>query len=396
MEPVVHSLHLRIKGSWRDAWLYKQSLVLWTREGHLEFVSLDDIRAQVSSEHGHAVAVAADYLIFRNDWKASGQFGDLLQIAGFRALFLAFLEGKSSLTLDLQLETKGSGNAPVHEGYALDTVAYGNRLLSATDSGLYETEFDPAFPDSDNPTLRLSDNPAYSIAARNGQFVVSQGDAGLTTREIAFGDGAEWWRAAEQQPLELVDDYSQRVAFSSYNVLNYRGEPAPTYLEAKTERVKATGSSRFDSTRIVGFKDPSTIEGILFASSDGASTTDIGPGRYVIGNAGYRLLVRDGDSVSVINLSNFKKNGVEASRNSAYKPNRLDVELANSALSTSSLSSGFLVETFGSVGLITERGSHVIIDEPRNRVRTFPTSRRYQDAFLAVDDSFVELVGFID
>lgn len=402
------SIRIRIPGVWMDAWLYKGALVLWSPVGEIRAISLDEIRASLVRVAGKHVGVAADYLIFRNDWKASAQFNDLMGIKPVRDGLFGAIRTASSITFELpHLHERSTGTEP-HEGYLLDTAVYGNRVFSATESGVFETEFNPEYPDSTNPTVQIHDRHVSSVEAYASTIAISAGDSGLLKRNIEFGYGAAWASHVDGSPLELIDDFSLHSSFSSYNILNYRGAMAPSFLRAQVRHDPPSGTDKYARAVVSRYERPALIEGAVHehfrkrvASSRSTENPDnVSPSNLadveVIGNSNYHLLVRSGTDTAILNVSAFDGKPVEVKYNSAFGRDESRLELASRALTTQALRSGFLVETFDSTGLITQKGSYVLIDEPRVRIRSFPKSKRHDDMFIAIGDDFVELVGFTD
>lgn len=407
MSKVMKSVRIRIPGVWSDGWLYKESLVLWSLDGDLCFLPLSEIRGAVQREAGHQVAVASDYLIFRNDWKYSAQFTDLIRLPQVASGLFDFFGDDEVLTVAIRDSAVRSSGTTSHSGYVLDTEVYANRIYSASEEGLFETEFNPNFPETENPMLQTTDQPALAVAARSGKVAVSLGSEGLLTRDITLGHGDGWWSVAEQEKFETADDYSLGVSFSSFNLLNYRGEDAPHFLRAKTRRVPPQGNGQYDETVIDEYEPAvnllAPVTQVLKSGDKveiddkSAIATHEGRGNIrVVGNSGYHLLVTDSDGSAVVNISAFDKKPLQLRQDPKFSQKRIDSSLVSEALSTQTLRSGFLLETFDKTGIITERGSHVLIDDSRVRIRSFPRSKRHHDCFLAVGEDFVELVGFIE
>jgi hypothetical protein len=106
--------------------------------------------------------------------------------------------------------------------------------------------------------------------------------------------------------------------------------------------------------------------------------------------------VKNQGSHSVVNVSAFAKKPVQVRPDQGFRSDRIESAFLDETLSTQALRSGFLLETFGATGLVTERGTYSIISDPRVRLRSFPRSKRHNDCFVAVGEDFVELVGFIE
>lgn len=404
MNSILKSIRIRLPGEWVDAWLYKETAVFWSPDGFLYYLPLREIRAAIERIAGRHVAVVADYLVFRNDWKQSKQFSDLLTfVPNLRDSLLSVFEG-DSLTIEVEgVDQRLSRSAP-HVGYILDTAVYGNRVYSAGESGLFETEFNPQFPESENPTIEVVDNEVLAVIANGGRAAFSCGEAGLRTRSIEFGFGKVWWDNLAK--VGTVDDYSIDTSFSTLDLLNYTGDAAPHFLRARTRWEDPSGSAQYRQRIVVDYDQPLEMIGAIrkalnsnhrIAMSGEVVTDSLETGLKVIGNSNYHLLVSDNGRHSVINISALSDSKpARLYRNRGFREEKMGSGLVSNAISTQTVTSGFLLEGFDSTGLITERGTYVVIDEPRVRLRAFPRSRRHHDCFVAIGDNFVELVGYIE
>ncbi|MEB0003499.1 hypothetical protein QN357_11230 [Cryobacterium sp. RTC2.1] len=124
------------------------------------------------------------------------------------------------------------------------------------------------------------------------------------------------------------------------------------------------------------------------------STDDL----YVVGNSNYRLLVSDGkDYASVVDLgfgSQSEKRGIAPSR--SFGEAGLNGRIVASTLSTQQLDSGFLLQGFDYLAVMTSRGCFDFSGSDILRTRSFPRSLRHTDSFAAIANDFVDLVGFIE
>ena len=218
------SVRIRIPGVWSDGWLYKESLVLWSLDGDLCFLPLSEIRGAVQREAGHQVAVASDYLIFRNDWKYSAQFTDLIRLPQVASGLFDFFGDDEVLTVAIRDSAVRSSGTTSHSGYVLDTEVYANRIYSASEEGLFETEFNPNFPETENPMLQRQINPCSGCEIRQSRSVARQQRI-VTPRHNAARRhmGTVGGASRSRKNLRPPDDYSLGVSFSSFNLLNYRG-----------------------------------------------------------------------------------------------------------------------------------------------------------------------------
>lgn len=283
------------------------------------------------------------------------------------------------------------------EGFLLDVAVTGNRVFSATTTGLFETEFNPEYPENDNPLILSESGRVNSVAIASNTIAAAMEDKGLRTAPIFFGLGANWHSSPSS--LKLIDDYAISTSFSSYNLLNYNGDATPEFFRARTQREAAGGNQSYDRTVILDHERP---ESILKPVTDAAvAGVTVGPASdelYVVGNSNYRLLVSDGrEFASVINLgwgSPAERRGIVRSRD--FVVDSRAGEMVATASETRQLKSGFVLESYETISLLMRDGIHLLPDQGVLRTRTFPRSRRHEDTFASICNDHVDLVGFLE
>lgn len=381
---------LRIPGDWSDCFLYKETLLLWSRAGGLYFSPLAALQGAVARSAHAELSPLIDLLLMRNDWLHSAQHGSLMRSTGVRrALLEPIADGDR--VIEIESLSVDAVPSPDHDGYLLDVAVYANRVFMATSAGLFETEFNPEYADKGNPTIQTSSASTTSIAVRGSMLAASQGESGLVVRGVELGHGAEWWRRAQAETPRRVDDYSLHVAHTTYDLANYRGAIAPTLLRADTAQVQ--GNGRFPETVVSDYDDGQPIDDLVRRHLEDESSDGAAESFRVVGNLGHRLLISSDDRAEVANLAAYPGKDVEVNRNGSYRPSKIDPRSVRDALRTHPMRSGFLLEGFNDTAIVTDEGSFRLIDEPRARLRTFPGSRRYNDCFAAIGDGFVDLVG---
>lgn len=389
-------LTVRIPGLWEDAWLYRENLLVWDRRGRLYYVPIDALRNRVRHARDNHHAVLAEHLVFRSERKSSHEFQNLFAIPSVRREFFAPLTASTEVVVPIDISDFRQASIEATPGNLTDTVAYGNRLFTTSDAGVFETQFDSRY-DEGSPLLQVHAAPATAIVAGNGQFAVSLGEVGLVSREVGFGDGDQWIDSAREGVLETLAPYSRTVARSSVHLVNYGESPVPDFIRATTHLERR--SNGFTENIITEFGEPSSLDESLQRAIGPALTVDdvrAGEGFDVLGNANYRLLVQIGDEVSVLNMLATRD---RALRVTPYR--RIDVGYAiprtlSRTLSTQALRSGFLVEHVGGVHVLGDFGVVELADELVVQARTFPASRRYVDTVALVREDSLDLVGFVD
>lgn len=395
----VRKFVLRIPGQWDDAWLYREQLLIWDRFGRLYSISLDEVRRAVSTAGDHHLSVLAEYLVLRSARKTMSEFRDALAIQSIKREFFLPLETHPETLVELKDLGLRPAAIEAVPGNLTDTVAYGNRLFAASDAGVYETQFDARY-DDESPLLEVASTPSTAVVAGNGQVAASLGDRGLVARAVGFGDGPDWATAAEAESISLLAPYSRSVSRSSVHLLNYGEDAIPDFITAAAHtEVRANG---YKENVITSFAEPTVIRDQVMGSiRDDPFETDPSDreGFEVMGNAGYRLLVRRGSEIDVLNLRQSATKGVVVQ----HDRRRPRVELARDqgptirhTLATHQLTSGFLVEHIGGAHILTDAGIIELATELAVQMRTFPNSRRYDDTVVLVREGSLDLDGFID
>jgi hypothetical protein len=395
----LRTLKIRIPGKWEDAWLYRGSLILWTTESDIYWVDLDQLETVLRGQHGPHLAFLSNQLVLRSERKASSDF---VALRGLPDVFAALLEPiLSEPDTVLSIEGAPIEVAPIERipGHVLDTQVYGNRVFSATDEGIYETQFSPKFPSSDSPLLQLTSHPSTSIISGAGRIAASLGEGGLISRAVDFGDGASWWVYADElnaRPQKLAD-YSRRVSRSSVHLLNYGESSIPTFFYADTV-TQQSGAFRESITTDyhAGDRIDHQLRDLLLEPSGDA--TDAQPDDFrVYGNANYRLLARAAGKTNIVGLlPDAKKKSVSVRHDRTYaKSERLALG-DGPPLSVHALASGIAIETFEGLSVLGAEGIYSIEREQCVQVRTFPHSKRYRDTLVAVCEDHLDLVGFVE
>jgi len=399
--------HLRIPGQWNDGWLYKEHLILWSRSGQMFVTELAELLEKAHTQLTPALSVAADYAIFRNDWKSSEQVNRLIEVADVRqAFFKDFPDSGAPLIMEIEsLEMRPSQSDPV-PGFILDVSLYADHIFTGTSEGLFESRFDAKSPQARRPVVQWLEKEVSAVNAKNSIVNSSAGEQGLLFSEVNFQD-LNWW--SERPSFRQTAEISYYNSFVTYHVLNYADKAFPAFLRAETEsRVGRTGSSDYQESRVVAYHDQADISFIAGAAIDGSrrvklseshslkSNVEAEPAGRVLGNSVNRLLVHWGNALRVVDISAQKGKDIAARPDPKYGAiGEADIR-PSSVLRTYAIESGFLVELFDEIRLMTPHGSYLVAKEQAARIRTFPYSRRYQDMALVVGEDNVTLIGFIE
>jgi hypothetical protein len=400
MNPKAHVLRLDLPGHWADGWLYKEHLILWSDVGQMLVCPVKSLVESVEKQVDHEIAVMADFLLFRTDWKRSAQFKRLASLDGVEESFLAgFGEASDGIVIELPGAAIDPITAAQVPGFMLDSGIYNNCVYAGTTEGLFETRFDPDAPTVGTDVIQRLDKRVSALTARYSVVNTSAGDAGLLLSRMNFDEGS--WRKGNSPP-KRVADYSRGNSFAKRDLLNYTDDPFPGFMRSEVEKEEARVDSESDRVRITDYDMPSDIAGVLRSAlgidrqitlidpESGYGTHQV----HVLGNIDKKLLVAYGESLRVVNLTVSKKARDVGAKASDYFPRFPDAAVDPSdILSTHAVDDGFLVELPDEVRLINSHGSFSVLSEPVAHSRTFNHSRRYPDVALVVREDCVSLLG---
>lgn len=414
---------LRVPGEWRDAWLYKEHVLLWGRDGSLYTLKMEKISKAVLGKYGPSRAGLLDYLILRNDWKVSSAFRSIMSMPEVASAFFRDfrLEGNElDLTLDLEPTRIGGESTP---GYLFDSAIYANRLYQATSDGLFESYFNPERPAGEMPLTQFLEHETRCVSAQYMAVNASAEERGLWFSRVTLFDGedyahdeGEYGDPFDESPIkypvirnsgnrmEQVAEYSAACSSASRHLLNYTDAPMPGFLKAHDVRGRSHESTKFDEWIVTGYEPERDIKELTYralvrrgVSGGGDQNTGMREGGIeVLGNSNYRLLVKEYDALEVVNISAFENRDVAVKRNVEFKKIPLRDVGESEILSTRDLASGFAIELFDSVSVVTASGVFGVYGEPAARIRTFRQSRRHKDVLAIAGEKDLALVGFIE
>lgn len=401
MAAKLHIMRLDLPGLWSDGWLYKEHLILWGRDGHMYVLPLSDVANSLRDLEYPPLEIVADFLLFRNDWKASEQFGRLFTLRGIEKSFTDnFPKETGEIVIQLDDATPAPVGSDQIPGVILDSAIYANRVYVGSTLGLFETRFDPDNPIEANPLADRMSKRVSTVTAAYSAVNGSAGEGGLWFGRMNFDDGP-WWR--ERSNFKQVADYSRGNSFADVNLLNYTDESFPGFLRSETVKEQSRDRSVREDRRITGYRESTDIAMLMtsalasgrrsrYGTPDLSPDTD-GEAADVLGNSGKRLLVAWNESLRVVDLS------LQHNRDLTVRPDKsyqgiADLEIDPYAiLDTHAFGKGFLVELSNEVRLINSQGSFTLISEPVARIRTFARSRRYREVVLLIRETGVSLLG---
>src|SRR5260370_10855089 len=358
-------------------------------------------------ETSPALSAVSDYSIFRNDWKISDQFKRLSAVPGvLPALLSDFADSNKPIVVDIDpLGLEPSRSDPV-PGFMLDADLYADHIYVGSTRGLFESRFDPGQPLVSSPVVLRLDHEVSTVNAKYSVINTSAGEKGLLYAHVNFDQG-NWWSGKPTFKRAAEVSYGNSFA-SHHHLLNYVNDLFPTFLRAETQRKERDQGSEYQESRVIGYQDQVDISGMTRAAigrsrkvrlseSEALRTqSEDAPTAQVLGNSADRLLIRWFDNLQVVDISAPRNKDLAARPDPNYRTLREADILPSSILKTYAIKSGFLVELFDEIHLITPKGSYLLVRERAARVRTFIHARRYQDVALIVGEESLSLIGFIE
>ncbi|WP_244789583.1 hypothetical protein [Streptomyces sp. BJ20] len=416
---------LRVPGEWRDAWLYKEHVLLWGRDGSLYMLDMERISKAVLAKHGPSRAGLLDYLILRNDWKASSAFRRIMSMPEVASAFFRDfrIEGNElDLTVSLEPIKIGHENTP---GYLFDSAIYANRLYQATSEGLFESHFNPNHEIDEMPLMQFLEHETRCVSAQYMAVNASAEERGLWFAPIRLFDRDDYGYAEDEywdvlgeneegypatpirrsdNRMEQVADYSSACSSAARHLLNYTDAPIPGFLRAHDVRGRSHERAQFEEWMVTGYEQERSIQELTYKALDFRDpygvrddvVSDWDDGAEVLGNSNHRLLVKKGDVLEVVNVSAFENRDVAVKKNLDFGKVNLQDFGGSEILSTRDLASGFAIELFDSVSVVTASSVFRVYGEPAARIRTFRQSKRYKDVLAVVGERDLSLVGFIE
>lgn len=395
-------IELRIRGEYRDLWLYKGTLHVWTRDGDLRYVTFDVALKYVSRIYGVSTSNLVQTLIFRNDWKVGEQFASWMKVSTVRTAILAPFRENGILTVELPEGLFTRSDSEAYGGIVLDTNIYADRLYLATSEGLLESYINSKHLDYEYGLDQQTDFRASRVAVKYAAINVSAESQGLHFAPVSFSSD-ELGRGFRKADWRQVADFSLASSFAWRNLLNYTQASVPSLLRAQVEERRKEGAL-YDDTSVIGYEPGATdITSLAYTATVGAkkvTSSKLERGQLddvdfeVLGNSDYHLLVSWGSQLRVIDLRAGKGRELEARPNERFRRSHLRSAIVDGILATYPISSGFVVEFYNRLDLITASGSFQLASGEAAQVRTFDSSLRHKEVVVAVQEVSTSVFGF--
>ncbi len=382
---------LVLPGPVRDAWLYKGLLFLWDRQNRVTIQRIESLQAQVRRQYGPEVASLADFCIWRNDWRNEGSARALVAVPAIRELLWPAGSPDRRISIDLQSDPEFAPSNLNTRDHLLDVQIYANRVFLATTTALLESYIKPEYPDDAREACSLLEERVSDVEARHGAVFAAAEEAGLWFGGINFDqDGG-----LPSSPTRQVGEVAHRLSWSARNLLSYTDKPLPDFLRTKGRYVRPHSNARYDAYLVEDVQPESSLPRVVKEAVQDRRVRGSEDVPNALGNSNYRLLVAWQEQWQVVDLRAYAGRHLTAATDKKFKPFQPPVQ-ASAVLQTYGLESGFVVEDFDAVHLITASGVRPLLQEQAARIRTYPDSRRHSDVVAVVTEGALHLVGHWD
>ena len=100
--PEFKVVRVELPGDWRDGWLYREQLLLWSRAGQFYWMPIAGLLDIIAREATPSLSLLSECLLFRNDWKSGQPFRKFLSVEGvIPALLRDYKRGQREITIRL-------------------------------------------------------------------------------------------------------------------------------------------------------------------------------------------------------------------------------------------------------------------------------------------------------
>lgn len=382
-----------LPGEWADAWLYKDHLFLWAANGALVHTPLARLVSRLRGSYGEEVALAAQFALFRNDWKGGMQIAAMARVPRIRDALSDVVDVASNAA---RVEFTDPALEPVNvepvPGFLLSVSIYGNHAFIASSDGLFETNLNPDYLDDDHSLESRLDIAVHDVETNYGAVAASAFEGGLWFDQIDFGYD-------ESRPpgdtMRQLADFSSGVSMASKDLLNFTDDGMPDLFLADIERRFQSPRSRYPSLMVTGYRRAGDDLAALSAHTLGIDESRIRDGRVrVLANSKQQLLYDDDGILRVARLRTM--DGVMLDQGADFGVRLDDATAGGPPVSTHAMAGGYLVEGQERVSWIDGDGVLEVSARPAVTVRTYPGSRHFTDAGIIIEEDRAILVGFLD
>lgn len=382
------AVRLFIPGSFEEAWLYMDHLLLLTDDGEILVAPADEIRSKL--EEITPASLLSGVALFHSDYIYPTLRHQKVWAGRLREQLLAEVPLLSDIPLEVSFSELQFSRFEIPNGAQtpLDVHIYSRRVYLGSASGLFNVDVEwgeHAAPL--NEWRQRVDASCSSITAKYGALMASCGSEGLLT---SIED--VYWLApygVGRRKLRKVRDTSQRAEWWQSNLINY-GFGEIEILRSDRQKLELKG----ESVQVIrGFAEDAIELSDRLKGARPLVADETEPSSSVIGNVGGKLLMTDETgALKLLSVSMKKGPTGEVGLTEGATIDAEGIE----PLGFLGMQDGLLIEHYRGVGHLREAAFTEVISEPVGKVRTFPSSIRYKNVFSAILDGGVLIVGLFD
>lgn len=380
-------VRLFIPGRFEEAFLYMDRVAALDEEHALQIYDLQRVVSMLSKGR-QATHRLLTYALLRSDPFGRQKYAQLSEAQEFRTT-VDQLSGNSD-TIRLDLDSAAS-QPTVHDTgvtaeIVLDMNIYNRRIYLATNRGLFHLDVDWE-PRGARPVGNLTkrfDAHCLSTTAKYATVSVSCGDEGL----FAAPDDFSWYSDEGTKRLQGLAAKSLRSSWFNRNLVNYGSYRTLSGLfKGEVKQIQAENLKRYVVTEF-DEQDQVTKRLVEILEERGVNLNDIG---FISNSNGHFFVQTYEEHLYIIRVAQHRQTG-HLSVSIAEGEHELR---AQRVLSVHSLQSALVVETDSDLLLLTDGNLSTLVDSEVISVKTFPTSRHYENVVAVVTEEGLELIGFL-
>ena len=317
------------------------------------------------------------YAFARNDWLAGEHQQKLLTN---RAMRKAFGKAIRRIPAQIEIDPKELQSARRHElqvgsGDLLDWHFYGQRLYVGTSDALFHAEVSWDRELTVARSTKRSDARCVAISAKYGAVTASAGLDGMQTLINEFDQTTN----KQLPPTVFRSTRSFRTSWLGFDMVNYGGGNAVAYYKAEHEKVP---TSRYNEVSLVTGLSADAQELRLPAADEHAITFAFNSGNTVYFQ----------DSAGSLFRSSLRAEG--QANLALRRPTR--TRAVEKIISAHPMKYGVVAETYNEVILLSRDAVQRLTKAPAISVRTFTSSKRFQNLVTIVDERGLSLISVLE
>lgn len=372
---------IKILNNFSDSYFYMGKLFILTEDRQLKFINNDKFYKKYLQNGNSLINHWLEKVLFSNESLPS--YKDFKSNTDDVKTFNCFWEVGSDKKFEFQIEEDDlTFICKLPENESLDFIIYAERAYLANRDGLFECQLSI---DGENVLVlsdgfqRVFDSKSINLNPRAGKVLVSTKSDGLFVGSIE--DRNELIRITENQ----IASSSLRTGWAEYNFVNYDSTIGGNFFKNETEeytnealnfniedgsrqnkKIKEIGTEQISLSDM--FSNRKNNEKIIFSFNSLTNSFNISESGTILINS-----FGNNDNYRVLNKVKF--------------------DLANLGypLSAYTVPNGTVYEFFEKVILVRNGHMNTISEIECKQIRTFASSKWYQNIIMALSDDFLEI-----